>query len=83
IPYPELDKKNLEWSKSVVEKEYYTRTTDRKTFITKDLIVYDKKTDTYKAVDPPSERLLLHMLNCIPEAELQNFKDFIKYHYFN
>ena len=41
VPYPELDKKNLEWSKSVVEKEYYTRTTDRKTFITKDLIVYD------------------------------------------
>jgi len=83
IPYPELDKSNLDWSRSVVEKEYYTRTTDRKTFATKDLIVYDKKTDAYKAVNPPSERLLIHMLNCMPETELQNFKDFIKYHYFN
>lgn len=83
IPYPKLDQKNLEWSKAMVEKEYYTRATDRQTFITRDLIQYDKKTDSYVVVNPPSEKLLAHMLNCIPENEITNFKKFIRCQFFN
>lgn len=83
IPYPNLDEKNLEWSKAVLEKEYYTRSTDRQTFITRDLIRYDKKTDTYIAINPPSEKLLSHMLNCIPESEISDFKHFITNQYFS
>lgn len=83
VPYPELDMENLEWSRANVEKEYYTRTTDRQTFIVKDLIRYDKKNDTYVPVNPISVKLLQHMINCIPESEVSNFKNFIKHWFFN
>lgn len=57
IPYPELDKNDLEWSKAQVEKEYYERQTDRVSFYTQDIIRYDLKTKTYYVVNRPSRQL--------------------------
>lgn len=57
IPYPELDKNDLEWSKAQVEKEYYERQTDRVSFHTQDIIRYDLKTKTYYVVNRPSRQL--------------------------
>lgn len=51
IPYPEIDKDNLEYSKLEIEKEYYQRSTDRISFYTHDILRYDLTTDTYVVCD--------------------------------
>lgn len=71
VPYPELDQSNLEYSRAKIEREYYTRSTDRKTFIVRDIVRYDLETDTYLAVNPPTVTLAKDMLNCM-ESEGQN-----------
>lgn len=76
-PYPELDPNNLEYSKAVIEREYYTRQTDRKTFETYDLIRYNKATDTYEAVNIPSNGIVKHMHNCMPVDTAPQFKEFL------
>lgn len=77
-PYPELDPNNLEWSKAVIEREYYIRSTDRKSFDCKDLIRWNKKTSTYEAHNCPSEALITHMLRCIPQDHADEFMDFVE-----
>lgn len=57
IPYPEIDKDNLEYSKLVIERDYYQRSTDRVSFITHDILRYDLKTDTYVVCDRISPAL--------------------------
>lgn len=51
VPYPEIDKDNLEYSKLEIEKEYYQRSTDRISFYTHDILRYDLQTDTYVVAD--------------------------------
>lgn len=68
IPYPELDKNDLEWTKANVEKEYYQRQTDRVSFITRDILRYDLKTHTYYTVNrfsPELERRIRNNLGVL------------------
>ena len=51
VPYPELDKNNLEYSKANLQREYYERSTDRVSFTTHDILRYDLDTHTYYVVD--------------------------------
>ena len=51
IPYPDYDPQNHSESTAKITKEYYERTTDRVSFITKDIIKYDVKTHTYNVVN--------------------------------
>lgn len=66
IPYPELDKTELEYSKAVLDREYYERSTDRVSFYTHDILKYDLNTHTYYVADrftPALEsklRLVMH-----------------------
>ena len=51
VPYPELDKTDLDYSKAVLEREYYERSTDRVSFYTHDILKYDLNTHTYYVAD--------------------------------
>lgn len=51
IPYPDLDETNLEYSKALLDKEYYERSTDRVSFYTHDILKYDLNTHTYYVAD--------------------------------
>jgi pilus assembly protein CpaF len=49
VPYAEYDPMNPVDSMNAITRDYYTRQTDRVSFITKDILYYDKKTKTYHA----------------------------------
>ena len=51
VPYPELDKEDLEFSKANLDREYYERSTDRVSFTTHDILKYDLDTHTYYVAD--------------------------------
>lgn len=51
VPYPELDKNDLQYSKAMLDKEYYERSTDRVSFYTHDILKYDLNTHTYYVCD--------------------------------
>lgn len=51
VPYPDLDKSDLDFSKANLDKEYYQRSTDRVSFTTHDILRYDLNTHTYYVVD--------------------------------
>lgn len=55
--YPDYDPQNPDHSMNAITKEYYVRRTDRKSFITQDIIRYDVKTKTYYAVNRLSDAL--------------------------
>ena len=57
IPYPDYDPKNKEDSMNIITKEYYSRSTDRVSFYTHDIMRYDLKTDTYYCIDRFSQEL--------------------------
>ena len=57
IPYPDYDPKNKEDSMNLITKEYYSRSTDRVSFYTHDIMRYDLKTDTYYCIDRFSQEL--------------------------
>lgn len=77
-PYPHLDRQDFEYSAAAITREYYQRATDRERFITRDLIVYDKVTHTYKPENPPSERLLAEMIRNVPLEKRNALINFIK-----
>lgn len=82
VPYPEIRKNNLQLSELEMRREFYTRSTDRKTFETFDLITYNKQTDTYEVKNIPSTALLAHMLNCVPQEHLKSFQAFLSKWFF-
>jgi len=78
VPYPDVSKTDLDYSKAVLDREYYSRMTDRETFTTRCLIRYDLATDTYVAEELPSEGLIKYMLSVMPVEFQAEFKNFIK-----
>jgi len=78
VPYPDVSKKDLDYSKAVLDREYYSRMTDRQTFTTRCLIRYDMATDAYVAEELPSEGLIKYMLSVMPIEFQDEFKRFIK-----
>lgn len=77
VEYPDLDPEDLEFSKAELDREYYARQTDRKTFEVKDIIRYDLKTDTYIGVNMPSDELLSDMFKCLEDKEQEDFNAFL------
>ena len=57
IAYPEYDLSDAHHSMNRITAEYFARQTDRETFTTRDILVYDKKTKTYRAVNRFSPEL--------------------------
>lgn len=76
--YPEYNPDDSVNSINEIQREYYRRSTDRRSFITSDLIRFDTDTFTYKVHNFPSEGLLRDLVNSMPKEEKKNFQMFIK-----
>lgn len=81
IPYPEIDSKNIELSLANATIEHYQRTTDRISFETKDLLIYDLETDTYRAKDMPSDYMIHKIINSLEKEEKKEFQQFLDYYW--
>lgn len=85
IPYPEREKgESLEEYKIRLDKEYYTRRTDRLTFRTQDVLVFDTGTFTYDVARDEngkpvwfSPELNKHIFSRLPVDERQEWSDWV------
>lgn len=77
VEYPEYDENDSFNSLARIQREYYHRQTDRKTFITRDILKYDLDTDTYVACNWLSTDLTQYMLNCMSARDQEEFSQFI------
>jgi len=77
VPYPEYDKDEPVHSMNEITKEYYTRSTDRKTFTTRDILKYNLETNTYETYDWFTTELTQKMLDVMPLDKIEDFKKFI------
>lgn len=73
VPYPAYD--GTEDSFRRVTVEYYKRVTDRTSFTTRDILLYDKKTHTYTAGEWFSESMEAHMLENLDDRMAAEFKE--------
>lgn len=77
VPYPEVDKTDLEYSKAVLDREYYERSTDRVSFYAHDILRYDIDTHTYYVVDRFSTALESKMRSVMTPEILKEYDKFI------
>lgn len=75
--YPKIDETNLALTNTRLNREFYYRMTDRKTFKTQDIIVYDLDTDTYIPKSPPSASMLERMCSNLTSTEKIKFLQYI------
>jgi len=77
-PYPEQEEgEDLEHYKVRLQKEYYTRQTDRVMYATNQILHLDLDKHTYVADNPVSERLTKHIINRLPLAERKIWVDWL------
>lgn len=90
VPYPERkDGEDLNEYKIRLDKEYYTRRTDRQSFTTRDVLVFNPHTFTYDVARDKSgvpvffsPELTRHIFSRLPVDEVQKWKDWVnKYWY--
>ncbi|MDR1523144.1 MAG: hypothetical protein LBS29_04270 [Endomicrobium sp.] len=77
IPYPKIDKNNLEYSKVALDREYYYRKTDRTSFDTVDILQYNKTTRRYETLNWFSSELTQQILTRMPPTHVRAFKEFV------
>lgn len=77
-PYPERQPDEpLENYKVRLQKEYYTRQTDRMMYTTNQIMHIDLEKQTYIADNPISERLTKHIISRLPVAERKTWADWM------
>lgn len=90
-PYP-LQKPNEsnEDYKIRLDREYYTRVTDRETFTTRDVLVFDPHTFTYDVAREPNGRpvffspeLTKHIFSRLPRDVVNKWKKFVNDYWFD
>jgi pilus assembly protein CpaF len=82
IPYPDFDKElGVEESNYELNREYYTRQTDRISFFTKDILVYDTDSDTYMAKEEFSPGLRNKIRSVLSRKEREEFDKFMAYYW--
>lgn len=82
IPYPGFDKElGAEESNYELNREYYTRQTDRISFSTKDILVYDTDSDTYMAKEEFSAGLRNKIRSVLSRKEREEFDKFMAYYW--
>ena len=74
VPYPELDRNNLEYSKASLDREYYERSTDRVSFTSHDILKYNLDTHTYYVADRFSPALESRM-RAVMEPDIRKAYD--------
>ena len=82
IPYPEFDKElGIDESNYELNKEYYTRQTDRISFSTRDILIYDTETDTYLPDQEFSEGLRTKIRGVLSKKEREEFDKFMDFYW--
>lgn len=82
IPYPDFNNVvGAEESKYELDREYYTRQTDRISFSTRDILIYDTDTDTYLAKEEFSEGLRNKISSVLSKKEREEFHKFMTYYW--
>jgi pilus assembly protein CpaF len=76
-PYPNYDSDNPVDSMNQITREYYYRQTDRTSFKTRDIIVFNKKTNRYETRAWFTSGLTEHMLKFLPADTIAQFKKFV------
>ncbi len=85
VPYPERDKgEPLDEYQVRLQKEYYTRRTDRQSFTTRDVLVFNPHTFTYDVARDKEGRpvffspeLTKHIFSRLPVQVVQQWKDWV------
>ena len=77
VPYPEVDKNDLDYTKAVLDREYYERSTDRVSFYSHDILKYDVSTHTYYVADRFSPALESKMRSVMTPEVLKAYDKFI------
>lgn len=77
VPYPDLDKNDLEYSKAILQREYYERSTDRISFYSHDILKYDTDTHTYYVADRISPALESKMRSVMDSATRRRYDEFV------
>lgn len=77
VPYPDLDKNDLEYSKAILQREYYERSTDRISFYSHDILKYDTDTHTYYVADRISPALESKMRSVMDPATRRRYDEFV------
>lgn len=91
VPYPTQEKgESLEHYRVRLEKEYYTRCTDRETFTTRDVLVFNPHTFAYDVARDKdgkpvffSAELTKHIISRLPVDEVDHWKQWINFNWFN
>lgn len=82
VPYPQYNQdKGADELKYDLDKEYYTRQTDRISFSTRDIMVYDTDTDTYLAKEEFSDGLREKIRGALSKKERVEFDKFMAYYW--
>ncbi|WOO37850.1 ATPase, T2SS/T4P/T4SS family [Anaerocolumna sp. AGMB13020] len=82
VPYPEYNQdKAADELKYDLDKEYYTRQTDRISFSTRDIMVYDTDTDTYLPKEDFSDGLRDKIRGALSKKEREEFDKFMAYYW--
>jgi len=82
VPYPEYNQdKGADELKYDLDKEYYTRQTDRISFSTRDIMVYDTDTDTYLPKEEFSDGLREKIRGALSKNEREEFDKFMAYYW--
>ncbi len=82
VPYPEYNQdKGPDELKYDLDKEYYTRQTDRISFSTRDIMVYDTDTDTYLPKEEFSDGLREKIRGALSKKEREEFDKFMAYYW--
>lgn len=90
VPYPDKEPgESLEEYKVRLDKEYYTRRTDRQSFTTRDVLVFDPHTFTYDVARDKTGRpvffspeLTKHIFSRLPVDVVQRWKDWVNKYWF-
>lgn len=90
-PYPDrLPGESAEDYKIRLDKEYYTRQTDRQSFTTRDVLVFNPHTFTYDVARDAngkpvffSPELTKHIFSRLPVDEVQQWKDWVNKYWFD
>lgn len=83
VPYPEYDPNDPQRSTYNLQKEYYSRQTDRVAFDCRDILYFDVATRSYVIGEHFSDYLYKRICNALPADDRDAFRQFYRYYWDN
>lgn len=78
VDYPEYNRKDPINSMNIINREFFRRMTDRKRFITRDILIFNKQTYSYETRNCLSKDLLEDMAKRMPREYVPEFVEFLQ-----